>query len=409
MDAAITRVDPSQASPLHRHQSSLEGIISFPSETPLSAYQLAAAKRQFYHIVQHFASQCPVDKGRSRGAQYSRPLLVRFTYEYSRSQESQDVFLRGFFRSMKLLLDEPDVDLSDEQVEGDLRAALFEFADYLLDNFFLPLKASTRKTPQPSPAYHSAIQRAQGAALPQNLVGTPERVSALRGACLVRDGHRCVVSRKFDLREALKRTEAHGDDARDDDGALLSEDINPIDTLEVAHILPHSLTKGGSGTQLEPSREAALAILNMFDMGVAHLIEGAEIDRPRNAMTLTHFLHQLFGDFRIFFEPTIDQPPHTYTIGSFLPRHIMRDPSLPVTRTLHLVENRTIDPPSPRLLAVPYAIAHILHLSAAGEYIDRILRDAEEYGVRADGSTELGRLVGLGLGQWAGGIPSREI
>lgn len=149
-------------------------------------------------------------------------------------------------------------------------------------------------------------------------------------------------------------------------------------------------------TLQDPSREASLAILNMFDTGIAYLIEGVQIDRPRNALTLTQFLHQLFGDFRIFFE-AVDQETHTYRVDTFLPRHLMRDPPLPVTRTLYLTENREIDAPLPRLLAVHSAIAHILHLSAAGDYIDRILRDAEEHGVQADGSTDLGRLVGLGL------------
>jgi len=276
------------------------------------------------------------------------------------------------------------------------------------------VKASTKKTPQPSPAYHSAIQRAQGA---QGFVGTPDRISALRGACLVRDRHRCVVSRRFDLKEAINRTERDGEDARDDDGVLLIEDENLMNTLEVAHILPHSLTKANPGAPLvrprmttqiililtaqDPSKEAALAILNMFDMGIAYLIEGADIDRPRNALTLTQQLHQLFGEFRIFFEAT-DQP-HTYRIGTFLPRHLVRDPPLPITRTLYVAESRAIDLPLPRLLAVHYAIAHILHLSAAGAYIDSILWDAEEHGIRADGSTELGRLVHLGLGL---GLPS---
>jgi len=86
----------------------------------------------------------------------------------------------------------------------------------------------------------------------------------------------------------------------------------------------------------------------------------------------------------------------------------MRDPPLPVTRTLYLAENRAVHAPLPHLFAIHYAIAHILHLSAAGEYIDRILRDAEEHGVRADGSTELGRIVHLGLGQWAGGISGKR-
>ena len=147
----------------------------------------------------------------------------------------------------------------------------------------------------------------------------------------------------------------------------------------------------------DASKQAALAILNMFDNGVAHLIEDTNIDRPSNAITLTSDLHQHFGDFQVYFEPIPGQDPHTYRISSFLPPFVSRERGLPITRTLYLTSNRTIDPPSPRLLAVHCAIAHILHLSAAGEYIDKMLRDAEEKGIQADGSTELGRLVNLGL------------
>jgi hypothetical protein len=57
----------------------------------------------------------------------------------------------------------------------------------------------------------------------------------------------------------------------------------------------------------------------------------------------------------------------------------------------------TIDLPSERLLAIHYAIVHILHLSGAGEYIDRILRDMEEGIVRADGSTQLHLMVQLAV------------
>lgn len=137
----------------------------------------------------------------------------------------------------------------------------------------------------------------------------------------------------------------------------------------------------------------------MFDNGVVHLIEGTDIDRPRNAVTLTHELHSLFGDFQVFFKPLSE--PHTYRIDSFYPRMLMQalmqDPAFPITRTLYLSEHRTIDPPSPRLLAVHCAIAHILHLSAAGEYIDRLLLDMDGQHVQADGSTELDRLVRLRL------------
>ncbi|KAK3364397.1 hypothetical protein B0T25DRAFT_62776 [Lasiosphaeria hispida] len=103
----------------------------------------------------------------------------------------------------------------------------------------------------------------------------------------------------------------------------------------------------------------------MFDMGVAYLIEGLEIGHPRKSITLTATIHQQFGGFQIYF----GQP--AAALGQ-------QEPS-----PLHC------------------AIAHILYLSAAGAYIDRILQDVEEHGIQADGSTELGLLVALGLNQMA--------
>ena len=140
----------------------------------------------------------------------------------------------------------------------------------------------------------------------------------------------------------------------------------------------------------------------MFDYGVVHLIDGVDIDRPRNALTLAHSYHTLFGSFGVFFDAVPGQY-NTYRIQSFLQPLVSATMGFPVTRTLFVTETRTIDPPSPRLLAVHRAIAHILHLSAAGEYIERLLRDMEDNVVRSDGTSELGRMVGLGLGGWLDG------
>ncbi|KAM3552373.1 hypothetical protein MY1884_007233 [Beauveria asiatica] len=149
-------------------------------------------------------------------------------------------------------------------------------------------------------------------------------------------------------------------------------------------------------TALDSSREGALQILNMFDTDVVHFIEGPDIDRPRNAMTLTHNLHQDFGDFQIYFEP--EAQANTYRINTFLPAAIHN--FLPVTRELFLTEDRTIEPPSPRFLAIHRAIAHILHLSAAGAFIDTILDDFDQRAARADGTTHLGELVNLKVNGW---------
>jgi hypothetical protein len=132
----------------------------------------------------------------------------------------------------------------------------------------------------------------------------------------------------------------------------------------------------------------------MFDSGAAYLIEGANVDRPGNAITLERNMHYNFGAFEIFFDP-IEGQVHTYRIETFSAFNIHDD--LPVTRKLYLTESRTIDPPLPRLLAIHNAIGHILHLSGAGQYIDEILRDLEDQVVREDGCTKLDLFVKLKL------------
>ncbi|GAP85094.1 hypothetical protein SAMD00023353_2200230 [Rosellinia necatrix] len=394
-------------SPLDRHQPSLEDANDLTEALALDEGQRARAQSRFYRIAQHFESDLNTDNtdntsrsrnrdgnggdGSSSAARYSLPLLVRLTYDHALSGQSRENFLRAFFSALALPVDGPQGQGEEDEDIEDLRSPFFGFADYLLDNFFLPLKASAKKTPQPSPAYHSAIERVQGG----TFSCTSDRVSALRGACLVRDRHRCVISRKFDLHEAAARARRDGDDALDNDGNLLREDGNSVSMLNVAHILPHSLMTAQPGSEPSPSKQATLAILNMFDNGVEHLIEGPDIDRPRNAITLTTDFRSLFGDFQVFFEP-LDQP-HTYRIDSFYPRMFLRDPAFPITRALYLSEHQTIDPPSPRLLALHRAIAQILHLSAAGEYIDRLLSDMDGRDVHAVGTTELDRLVRVRL------------
>jgi hypothetical protein len=75
----------------------------------------------------------------------------------------------------------------------------------------------------------------------QDFVGTPERLGALRGFCLTRDRHRCVITRAFDQEELEKRLR-QPPPAKDDDGNIL-DPLHEYNYLEVAHILPFSLTK----------------------------------------------------------------------------------------------------------------------------------------------------------------------
>lgn len=135
----------------------------------------------------------------------------------------------------------------------------------------------------------------------------------------------------------------------------------------------------------------------MFEPGISHRLDASKINSPMNALTLTLDYHRLFGEFQICFERT---GPHQYRIDSLEQNSFLRDPLFPVTRTLSLSSSRTIDPPDHRLLGVHCAIAHIMKLSGAGEYIKKVLRDIEEVDVNSDGSTDLGYIAGLRLDGW---------
>ncbi|KAL7921110.1 hypothetical protein ACQKWADRAFT_131008 [Trichoderma austrokoningii] len=280
--------------PHNRHRSSLEGVINFAQPPLLSPEQRAHAKRKFYSIVNHFLS---INHGSEK---YNCPLLVRYSYEYALSEESKNIFLQVFFQSMALSIDEDDVDFSDAELEEELGSTFSNFADYLIDNFFLPRKICSHSTSS-SATSTSASAASAASATSTSITSTsttsasaicdtlfksrqlihnstfsqgiyqedstalaglficysvrPRRRPALswhpRSCCSssrrmsIRDRHRCVISRKFDSAEARSRVQKYGQDARDDDANLLRDNI---DFVEVAHILPHSLTEFEPGS-----------------------------------------------------------------------------------------------------------------------------------------------------------------
>lgn len=134
MDQSITDTTAVPSQPLHRHQSSLEGILEFSSRPPLNPTQRQTAACQFIRLVDHFNSTPPP------GDNYDRVQLVRLTYEYARSEESKENFLRAFFESIGHPLHEENNEISIDLSNPDDRLlnSIRSFADYLFENFFLP-------------------------------------------------------------------------------------------------------------------------------------------------------------------------------------------------------------------------------------------------------------------------------
>ncbi|EGC42697.1 conserved hypothetical protein [Histoplasma capsulatum var. duboisii H88] len=390
--------------------TSLGQVLDF-SVPPLTLAEQAQADDIFNQLITYCE---PLQRSKP----YKKVTLVRLTYEHSRSKS---VFLQQIFTYFDGLQDQSQgqkptfehglskfLGFSSQTVlerererEREAETMMDSFAEHLFDNFFLPMKAVGAKTPQPTSASLSAPPI-------ENAVGTPARSSTLRRDCLARDHNRCVVTRAFNLTEAIEREKQGPSNFKDDDGLPLEHEEFAL--LEVAHIIPHSIMSASivdGQPQLSESKKIALSVLNMFNPGIIHLIEGLNIDQPSNALTLTTEAHSFFGSFDMYFESMDDYDTadsrHTYTIRSFN-RLSSRQFRLPVTRTLLLSPNHTIDPPSPELLALHRSIAIILHLSAAGQYIEKIIDERDQLWARNDGSTELGHIVSLGLAGWLDGL-----
>ena len=137
----------------------------------------------------------------------------------------------------------------------------------------------------------------------------------------------------------------------------------------------------------------------MFDPGILHWIEGTDIDQPYNALSLSHTFHHHFGSLHVYFE-AVPGFENRYTIRSL--QGSPTRPRLPITRDLFTTADHKIDPPMPRLFAIHRACCLIMHLSGAGEYINKVLRDMEDISVRSDGTTELGGIISLRLLQQGG-------
>jgi hypothetical protein len=137
------------ASPHHRHQSSLEGVIDFASPQCLEPDQRNRATDLFNQIVAH------CEPSQTENNEYKRVTLIRVAHEYVISRDS---FLACFFLYIEQELhpgenvSEPCLSQAlshlanlaswDRERWNELATHVAAFADYLVDNFFLPRMTS---------------------------------------------------------------------------------------------------------------------------------------------------------------------------------------------------------------------------------------------------------------------------
>lgn len=133
------------------------------------------------------------------------------------------------------------------------------------------MKALAGKTPQPSPALSQSKEH--------DTIGTLERLSNLRKACLVRDRYRCVISRKFDAEEAENRYKRDGEDVKDDAGNSLMPERDNMAFLEVAHIIPQSIK---SITSKEAESNLVGDITSLIPLTISDRLKANYSPNPHN-------------------------------------------------------------------------------------------------------------------------------
>ncbi|KAI9762287.1 MAG: hypothetical protein M1840_001431 [Geoglossum simile] len=360
----------------HRHQSSLESIIDFSTQNPLLHEQRLETNAVLSKLLTH----CRLANTDPRP--YKWIDLLQLIQDYAVTEAGRDRFRYHILASAigrvgpaigrvgqqdHLAEDTADILLALADFESWSESRKKEVAERLqgLADDLINFVAFGRKTPQSNSLAPMKIAK---------------RLYNLRANCLFRDHHRCVITRCFDLDEAIFRCDRVGSKAVDDDDELLYEDKGQLIPLEVANIIPYSLLRAKEGEK-EPGdkQKYALQVLDMFDPGVVDIIDGGNIYCPCNAITLSAAMHQRFGGLEVYFERQsagLNYPKHMYVIKA-TKIEPSQSPALPIERALLVTPNRTVDPPSERLLAVHRACALVLHLCGAAGYVDEVLLDKD--------------------------------
>jgi hypothetical protein len=118
------------------HQALLEGVSKlFLSEPPSEPDQRTRMTEIFKQIISHYEPLQPED------GPYKHITLLKLTYDYVLSNESRDRFLKYFWESVKVSVeDEFHFEAWDLERKSELASHLDACADFLVNSFFLPSK-----------------------------------------------------------------------------------------------------------------------------------------------------------------------------------------------------------------------------------------------------------------------------
>ena len=145
------------AQPHHRHQASLESVIDLSNTTAsLSMTERSQATLTFDRIINYSSSHEPPKLPGDTGREYGRAKLIKLIYDHAISDAGRDNILRYFLSCLvtdlieleelpRVLSNLIDFDDWNESKKGSLVERVRNFADHLVDGFFIPRKSPFSK------------------------------------------------------------------------------------------------------------------------------------------------------------------------------------------------------------------------------------------------------------------------
>ncbi|KAF8596804.1 hypothetical protein BDV93DRAFT_610704 [Ceratobasidium sp. AG-I] len=258
---------------------------------------------------------------------------------------------------------------NDEEILAVGQGYLLYFVAYFKTKLHKPTPTSSAHPSRPS----MDVLQADTAAL---LRETPQSHSNAKKLALARDNYRCMLS-------------GHVDATSYEASAILQKMVHEKPGVNAApthccHILPQYLNQRlGDPYRLDASA-SVWTVLRCFGDVNPEELNGEDMHRLGNILTLGTGYHDSFDRLRIWLEP-VEGTEHQYLIGRSLPANHAEIKAPTVTFSTNHPE---LALPDRRYLALHAACAKVVHMSGAAHMISKILDEAEETKVLSgDGSS----------------------
>ncbi|KAI6016657.1 hypothetical protein BKA83DRAFT_4333821 [Pisolithus microcarpus] len=249
--------------------------------------------------------------------------------------------------------------------------ALLDLGEYYYVYFVKLFMSNKGHTPAPSshPSRRSVDDLV--AKIKDELKDAPQNHQTAKKKALIRDGFKCVVTKVYDRRTAEENQGM---------GLAVINGMRSAPT-ECAHIFPESINSGVTpGSKKEDYAATIWAVLELFGhRNLKERLNGANIHRLDNVMTLERSVHDDFDRLKIYFTAT--EVPHKYKFEAVREFFLAERPGY-VTFSTPDAEQYPL--PNPTYLAIHAACAKVAHLSGAAEHIEEILRRMEDTRVLAE-------------------------